>query len=382
MRSRPLLFVLASLVAISFAARWSGASSGTGDPAVRVVVPGLSAERPPAATRPYRMGWFLQTPQPTIESLLRTMPEQAKVSDAVLLQREVPWSRIQAGVPMETIFKEEYDDLVAYLRGLGLEVMFLVDPLDGLNRTRESNEMRKIGGSLKDAGLQRLHEQWVELLATRYRPQFLGCASEINTLGAHGDRELYDAIKGICNRLAPRLRQAVLGIRFFVSFQVDDAWDRRPFVHSDVDQFAMTREFDIDVLGLSTYPSFFFNDPSDIPADYFRRLQVASGKPVLVAEGGWSADPTRTGTTAESIARQTAFYRRFFDLLDSVDVEAAILLLYADLDMETWISFAGTQGVDIEGLRNFARMGIVDERLSPRPAAEVWGEHSRRPFVP
>lgn len=343
----------------------------SGDPTTRLVVPGLATDTPAQLSRAYRMGWFLVPPEPSVESILATLPEAAKHSDAVLLQREVPWSRILAGTPMETIAAEDYDGLIAYLRGLGLHVSILVDPLDGLDRTRESNETRSAGRSLNEPELRALHEKWVELLAARYRPDYFGLASEINSLAARGDPALFANIRDMCNRLAPRIRAASPATKVFVSFQVDEAWGRPPIPPSAVDQFALTREFDIDVLGLSSYPSFFFPTPAEIPDDYFRRLQIASGKPVIMAEGGWSSDPFGTGETASSLAEQSSFYTRFFELMDSVQPELIILLLFADMDMDAWTA-ASPPGTNVQGLRPFAHMGIANPKLRPKPAFAVW----------
>jgi len=355
--------------------------STVSDGANRVTVPALAADSSSTPVRPFRMGWFFQPPQPTPQSVVKTSPVMAGFSDAILIQREVPWKRLLAGDSMETIAEEEYDGVVKFLTGLGIHVSFLVDPLDGLDRTREGSEMRASGRSLKEPEIRAIHEQWVKFLAARYKPEFLGLASEINSLAARGDPELYAAVKLMCDRLAPRIREISPATRVFVSFQVDEAWARVPGLPSRVDHFKLTRDFDIDVLGLSSYPSFFFDDPSDIPPDYFSRLMVASGKPVLVAEGGWSSDPAGKGETPETLAAQARFMERFFVLVDSVQPELVILLLFADLDLEAWKTVAPANS-DPERVRPFISMGLAHDDLSPKPALNIWAAVFNRPYVP
>jgi len=355
--------------------------STVSDGANRVTVPALAADSSSTPVRPFRMGWFFQPPQPTPQSVVKTSPVMAGFSDAILIQREVPWKRLLAGDSMETIAEEEYDGVVKFLTGLGIHVSFLVDPLDGLDRTREGSEMRASGRSLKEPEIRAIHEQWVKFLAARYKPEFLGLASEINSLAARGDPELYAAVKLMCDRLAPRIREISPATRVFVSFQVDEAWARVPGLPSRVDHFKLTRDFDIDVLGLSSYPSFFFDDPSDIPPDYFSRLMVASGKPVLVAEGGWSSAPAGKGETPETLAAQARFMERFFVLVDSVQPELVILLLFADLDLEAWKTVAPANS-DPERVRPFISMGLAHDDLSPKPALNIWAAVFNRPYVP
>ncbi len=352
----------------------------TADTPNRVTLPALAADSSTTPVRTFRMGWFFQPPQPTPQSVVKTSPVMAGFSDAILIQREVPWKRLLAGDSMETVAEEEYDGVVKFLTGLGIHVSFLVDPLDGLDRTREGNEMRASGRSIKEPEIRAIHQQWAEFLAARYKPEFLGLASEINSLAARGDPELYAAVKLMCDRLAPSIREISPATRVFVSFQVDEAWARVPGLPSRVDHFELTRDFDIDVLGLSSYPSFFFEDPSEIPPDYFSRLMAASGKPVLVAEGGWSSDPTGKGETAESLAAQARFIERFFVLVESVQPELVILLLFADLDLEAWKAVAPPNS-DPERVRPFISMGLARDDLSPKPALNIWAAVFNRPYV-
>ena len=371
------LLVLLSLVVL----QRQTATSGLDKPATRIVVPSLAADvSAQAQTRGYRMGWFLQPPEPTVASILKTMPEAAKHSDAVLIQREVPWARILAGTPMETILVEDYDGLMAYLRGTGFHVSFLVDPLDGLDRTRESNETRAAGRTLNDPALRALHEQWVELLVARYQPDFFGCASEINSLAARGDPVLFANIRDMCNRLAPLVRSLSPATKFFVSFQVDEAWGRVTILPSAVDHFALSRTFDIDVLGLSSYPSFFFNNPSEIPADYFTKLKEASGKPVLIAEGGWSSAPPGKTESPATLTVQAEFYERFFSVLDAADPVLVIMLLFADLNLNAWLAVAPPAS-EPERALPFALMGLVTSDLKPKPALAVWDARFKLPFA-
>lgn len=356
-------------------------AAGAGVAANRVVLPGVASDSSPAPTRPYRMGWFFQPPEPTVESVLKTMPVAAGFSDALLIQREAPWKRLLAGDTMEEIASEDYDGVIDFARGLGLRVSILVDPLDGLDRTREGNEMRAAGRSLNEPEMRALHEQWVEFLAARYQPDYFGLASEINSLAARGDSLLFTNIQAMCNRLAPRIRTISPGTRVFVSFQVDEAWGRIPQLPSKVDHFALTRTFDVDVLGLSSYPSFFFDNPSQIPFDYFSRLKDASGKPVLIAEGGWSSDPTGVGETGDSLAEQAEFMERFFALVDTVQPELVILLLFADLNLNAWIPVAPPNS-DPERVRPFTHMGLASPDLTPKPALAVWATRFKWPFVP
>ncbi len=349
-------------------------TAGVPSPTARIVVPGVATDEAHPASRAYGMGFFVQPPRPTVQALIDMVPKMAKVSDYAMIQREVPWTKIAAGLSIEQIIAEDFTGLVSYLRGNGLKLVLLVDPLDGLDRTSESLEAVKNGRTLKDPATRAIHEAWVRALVAAFKPEYIGLASEINTMAAQGDMALYKEIRAMCNRLAPEIRQLSPSSRVFVSFQVDNAWQVSPWPKSPVDQFALTREFDIDVIGLSAYPGFSFASPADIPLDYLSRFHLESGKPLLMAEGGWGS----AGGVYNSPANQAAYYERVFDLLDGVQAELAILLLYQDLDMSDpgW----GVSPERAAIVEWFSSMGIVDIAGAPKPVYAVWEERYRRPL--
>ncbi|MCE7929629.1 MAG: hypothetical protein HUU14_12620 [Dehalococcoidia bacterium] len=365
------LLVLALLPADS-----RGPAAATAPYTARVVVPGIASDEPHAASRTYGMGFFVQPSRPTVAAVIEMVPKMAKVSDYAMIQREVPWTKIAAGLSIEQIIAEDYTGLANFLRGNGMKLALLVDPLDGLDRTSEAVEAVKNGRTLKDASTRAIHEAWVLALVSALKPEYVGLASEINTMRAQGDKALYEIIRDMCNRLAPQVRQLSPGSRVFVSFQVDNAWQVAPWPKSPVDQFALTREFDVDVIGLSSYPGFSFPTPADIPLDYYRRFQLESGKPLLMAEGGWGS----AGGAYNSPANQAAYYERMFDLLDGVQAELAILLLYPDLDLSdpAW----GLTDERAATLAHFASMGIVDMAGAQKPVYPVWAERFQRALAP
>jgi hypothetical protein len=132
------------------------------------------------------MGWGLIPPEPTEASIIATAQAMAEVAEYAIIQQAVPWERLFAG--------EELDELVAetkglayFLEALGLEMVFLLDPLDGLDRTSEPPELTEAGRSILEPEIRAIHESYALAIAREIRPAYFGLASEINTLAAHGD---------------------------------------------------------------------------------------------------------------------------------------------------------------------------------------------------
>ena len=297
--------------------------------------PTSGPEPPTAEPRTYRMGWATIPPRPSDALFVATAESVAAVSEVVLVQEPVPWPQLLAGEPMETLLAEK-GELADFYRGLGLELVWLVDPLDGLDRRRETPELVAAGRSLREPEIRALHREWVWRLAERTRPGWFGLASEINTLAARGDLELWTVVRDLVNGLAPEVRQTAPGARVFVSFQVDD--------------------------------------PSQIPDDYFARFDEAADVPLALVEGGWASESSDVFEATPE--EQGPFFRRTEELLDGVEAVLWAFLIYADLDLAS----LGLPPDRAEALGRFARMGVVDTALAPKPAHAVWTSIFERPL--
>lgn len=316
------------------------------------------------------MGFFPNPPRPTEQALFNNIDAMKEVSDVTLIQQSPPWSDLLAGGSMDSLLQERVN-LADFLRSQGMEVLFLVDPLDGLDRTSEPVELVEAGRSILEPEIRQIHEQWVLEIADRINPTYLGLASEINTPAAHGAPDLYNEIVDLVNELAPQIRQTSPGTQVFVSFQVDDAWGL--LGGDNTDHFSLIADFDVDALGLSSYPAFVFDEPADIPDNYLERFREATDLPLIMVEGGWSS--RNTAAIQSTPEEQADFYRRFEGFLDGVEADVWIMLLYADLDIDA----LGLPPDRAEALSNFAFMGIADDQFVPKPAFDVWQRIFERP---
>jgi hypothetical protein len=379
---RAVLIVVALVVVAGGGLVAWGTLSEAGDLEQRAVVPAVGTDSVVENPRTYAMGFSVLPPVPGVEAAIDFVPRVKEVGEYTIIQREVPWRRLRAGDSIDKVLDEEWDDYVEFItEAHGLKLVILVDPLDGLNRRRESPEAIAAGATLMDPGDRATHEAFVLEVARRYQPEYLGLASEINTLAAHGDPALYAVLRDMINGLIPDIRAVSPDSKIFVSHQVDDAWGL--FGESQVpDQFKIVHDFeDTDVVGLSSYPVFFWDQPEDVPDDYYQRYADESGKPLIQVEGGWSSERTAfMGPTRQaSLEVQTRYFIRLFELLDGVEAELVVLLTMADLDLSRpeW----GLSEETRAGLSNFARMGILDTGLRPKPAHAVWVDAFERPLV-
>jgi len=107
-----------------------------------------------------------------------------------------------------------------------------------------------------------------------------------------------------------------------------------------------------------------FTEPEQMPGDWYRRPLNGRTIPVIVTEGGWSS--ANTGAMVSSPARQTGWITRQMQLADRVPARYVFQLLFADIDL---IAF---QAQFDPKVLPFARMGMVDSVLAPKPALAAW----------
>ena len=333
--------------------------------------PSASHAMPPPSSTPrtYAMGWAPTPPVLTTASRVATIQAMSSVSEYALLQEEVPWAALLAGGSISAELDNK-QPVVDYLRSLGMKIVWLVDPLDGLDRTKEPPDLVAAGHSLLEPPILVTHEAWVRAVAQRFHPEYFGLASEINTLAAQGSPVLYTAIVNMVNTLTPDIHVLDPGSQVFVSFQMEVAWQN--------DGFPLIANFNVDALGLSSYPSFAFAHPADIPDIYYQRFAQSTSLPLLQVEGGWSSVSSAWGSGSPT--DQALYVARVGALLNGVHAKLWLGIVYADLNLAdpSWNLPPDRQAI----LQNFASQGITTSDFTPKPAYAEWQLLFDRPLAP
>jgi hypothetical protein len=142
--------------------------------------------------------------------------------------------------------------------------------------------------------------------------------------------------------------------RVFVSFQWE--WmrildSRAPHRISEHRKIVEIFRPNLDVVGLTSYPAFFHDTPTDLAPDYFTWLahHVRPSDEILLMEVGW---PTAGRGTEEE---QRRFVADLPDLLDGVNVSVAAWALLHDVALEDFDE-------------NLNSVGLVTTDGRPKPA--------------
>jgi hypothetical protein len=282
----------------------------------------------------------------------------------------VPWAELLKGTPINTYILNNYSDLVNYYRSKELKLWIYIDPQNGLDRTSDALDLQAANKSIADSDMQLLYQKFTLAMDSMLHPDHLGLALETNLIRAAAPASIYEGVKKAANSTAAILKTKNPMVPLSISVQADFAWGKLGGgtyrgIAQDFTDFPFLQE-----LGISSYPYFGFDLPSDIPMNYYSRLVEGKTLPVFISEGGWTS--ASISTAAESFTSSPEMQRDYMahhhHLLNDVKATAVFQLLFTDLDV-------ANLPPDVPGNINyFAYLGLVDKDLQPKVALTAWDD--------
>jgi hypothetical protein len=316
---------------------------------------------PLPGSRTYRMGFSAIPARADSASLIENLEMWTERADAAIMHVSPPWAALIAGIPADTAVTRNELGLANYYRSKGLEIVVMVDVTDGLDRSAEAPELEALERSITEPEIQALYRNYVLAMDRIVSPGYLGLAAETNLIRGVAPSPLYAAVVQMTNDAALALRQAHSTVQIYVSVQVEVVWGalqggNYAGIEQDLSDFPF-----IQAVGLSSYAYLGgFEDPEELPIDYYSRVTDGTSLPELVVEGGWTS--TSVAGVTSSPEEQARWTRRHFELLDHAKARAVFQLTFTDLDLSSFPP----------SVLPFAYLGLVDTELRPKPALAVW----------
>jgi hypothetical protein len=323
-------------------------------------------------------GFFPSPPEVTYESVVNHFRALGEHSDFVLVQQNIPWEDFEAGVEGESQKRTDLRNLMILARQEGLEAIFVVDPLNGLNRREFMGLPADWEANFANPDVRAAFTNFALWIVREFHPRYLGLASEINTYAdAHPDDfpnylSLYHEVYALIKAEAPETQ-------IFVTFQWEDlnnlfptAAEGRNAYEANWDQVEAF-EPELDLWVVSSYPFFIFPRGADIPDGYYTPLIARTTKSVAVAEGGFTSKPVgplTTGTPQDQVDYLNAIHDQLGERL-----AFWVYLLLDDINPDSYAATMTDQGMeadDIEILGFFVSVGLREADGTPKLALETW----------
>jgi hypothetical protein len=329
-------------------------------------------------------GFFPSPPELTHESMLATIEGIGEHGDVLLVQEALPWADFLDGADGDS-------GTIQYLRNLtvlagqnGLEIIFVIDPLNGLDRRQFAPLPPQLaGGNFSTPGVRTAFKNYALRLAREFHPRYLSLASEINTYAdAHPEDfqnfvSLYHEIYGAIKAESP-------DTQVFVTFQWDDLNNAIPFDSTGGERYQTKWEQieifepNLDVWAISSYPFVAFDSSADIPPDYYTPLLTRTDKLLAVAEGGVNSRAIGhfKGTLQDQVDYLNAIHTQLGDRLTFW-----IYIILNDINGEAYRDFLAKNGMEstADTILWFVAVGLREIDGTPKPALQVWDGFRNNP---
>jgi hypothetical protein len=363
---------------LSFFVLFLAAMACNGEPVALETTPDLSVEptRNTFAWDRTAYGFFPSPPEATLESVLDHFETLEAHADFILVQPNIPWQDFVAEIDGDSQARTDLRNQILLARRNGLDWVFVVDPLNGLNRREFFGLPAGWESSFANPDIRSAFMNFTLWILQEFEPRYLGLASEINTyLDAYPEDAPH--YLSLYADVYDRVKMDFPETQVFVTFQWDDlnnmfppAAEGRPAYQTNWDQVEAF-EPRLDLWVISSYPYFIFED-GGIPADYYTPLLSKTDKPLAVAEGGWTT--AREGVVHGSQAGQVAYLEAAHDQLGE-RLSFWVYLILADLNMDSiraGMDDLGRPSDDIDTLSLFASLGLITSEGKPKAALSLW----------
>ena len=325
--------------------------------------------------RSFMMGFSTVPRELNAQAYEDTFDLASKYGDMVLIQRTPKWSDFLPGASVGDDTANTTASEKKALSDKKLKLFFAIDPTDSATgRDRLADLPSSLEGhNFSDPAIRAAFVNYAKYVALNYKPAYLALGVEMN-LYYEKHKDDFENFKTLYAQAYDEVKKISPDTQVTVTFQYEDLQGILPTSDSHDPDWELLRAFDpkLDLIAISTYPSFAFKSASAMPADYYSQIQAfADGKPVAIAEMGYSSAAGSQGINDGTEADQQAYVQRM--LLEAAALKMPFIIWFAGWDP----SFAADSPYSV-----FAHIGLISSDNKDKPAWAVWADAAARPYVP
>jgi hypothetical protein len=324
-------------------------------------------------------GFFPSPPEISLESVMAHFADLSRHADLVLLQNNIPWQAFPLEDGKEPQALIDIRNQVTLARQNGLDCVFVIDPLNGLNRREFSGLPWGWEASFANPKVRQAYLDFTLWTVRTFGPSHIGLASEINTYADAHPEDFPDFVS-LYHEAYAAIKAQAPQTQVFVTFQWEDlnnmiagANENRPAYQVNWEQVEAF-EPELDLWVISSYPFVAFRRASEIPDDYYAPLLARADRPLAVAEGGYASVGAApfSGSEADQVGYLQAIEQQIGGRLSFW-----VYLLLTDLNLDSYAEALKAGGLgrqDLETLSLFASVGLQNLDGTPKPALAVWDD--------
>lgn len=323
------------------------------------------------APRTYQLGYSALPTELTNEAYLAAFDFAANHGEVLLIQRAPSWGDFVPGaIPSRALIdrmKAERDAAAER----SLDVMLALDLFEPGARGRLAQLPDAYAGrDLSDEGLRRAFVAEAEFIARNLRPAYLVLGVEVNATYER-DAVAYQSFLDAYREAYAVVKAASPETLVFVTFQYEQLLGLVPWESPHAPRWELIEQFPapLDLLAVTTYPSFVYSLARKIPPGYYTQLREHSSLPIAFASAGYASTPGREGLNSSTAAEQRRYVQRL--LTDAEALASPFVVWFAARDP----AFAQSPPLDL-----LANIGLLDVDGQPKEAWPAWDAAVRRPY--
>jgi hypothetical protein len=353
---------ITTLVVCVLAAAFLAACGGDGDD----TQPTTSGE-----PRDFMLGFSSLPRELNAEAYGEAIDFAGQHGEVVLVQRMVPWEDFLPGAQVSEETARNTAREREAIDSAGLKLFFAIDPTDGASARERLGGLpaEMAGANFADPAVRSAMLAYSEYIARNYQPEYMAIGVEMNLYHARNEEDfanfqtLYDEAYAIVKQHSPETQVTV-------TLQYEDLLGELPREDQHHDNSYLIRTFDLDFVAISTYPSLVWDDPANIPDDYYSDLQAyADDKPIAISAMGY-ASGAQGNAAAGSENAQAGYLARMLEEVESLEMPFAVWYAIWDPAYAADTAFAVFQSI-----------GLLRTDKTEKFAWQVWQEAARRPLA-
>jgi hypothetical protein len=196
--------------------------------------------------------------------------------------------------------------------------------------------------------------------AETYTPWYLAFGIEVNVLYEKSPQD-FETFVQLYQEVYTAIKIVSPATKIFPIFQLEKMKGLNGGLYGGINdptnsQWSLLEKFpDADLIAFTTYPGLIYNDPSEIPTEYYTEITSHTNKSIAFTEIGWHSNTSPLGWES-SEAEQAAFLTTFFNLTKELNAEFVIYSFLFDQDT----------------IEPFNSMGLIDQDGNKKLAWDTW----------
>ncbi len=294
--------------------------------------------------------------------------------EMVLIQRTPPWADFLPGADISEKTAKTTAAEKQAIADRHLKLFYAIDPTDGsTGRDRLGDLPASLAGrAFGDSQVRAAFVAYARYVVLNYHPAYLALGVEMNLYDDKHKDDL-DNFKSLYADAYDQVKAISPGTQVTVTFQYEDLQGILPTEDKHFAEWQLLKAFAprLDVMAVSTYPSFVFSSAGAIPANYYSQLRAFTDRPIVIAEMGYSSAAGAQGLNNGTEPEQAAFLQRI--LAEAQDLKMPFIIWFAAWDP----SYAKDTPFGV-----FQHIGLLRDDNSEKPAWQLWTDTARRPYEP